>query len=73
MSLIAACKLGISRSMGIMASTPYTNWKGVNPVEDLTAVNYVHGAENNIWCQLFLWFLSIYCNIILNTLLTTST
>ena len=72
-SLMAECKLGMSRSMGIMASTPYTKWKGVKPVDVFTIMCYAHGAENSIWFQLVLWLFTMHCNIVLSTLLIAST
>jgi hypothetical protein len=32
---MASFKYGISHSIEKIASIPYTNWKGVNPMEDL--------------------------------------
>lgn len=70
---MAACKFEILRSMGIMAVTPYTKWKGVKLVDVFIAMWYAHMAEKSICCQLVLLLFTICCNIVLRTFFTNST
>ena len=51
LDLIANCSDLISTSTRSTASDPYTNEKGVAPIEVLTIVRYPHEAYGSLWAQ----------------------
>jgi hypothetical protein len=72
-SVIANIREGILHSIGNIDSTLCTKWKGENTVAILIEVWYAQCAGYNIVCQSDLFWLTVFCKIVLRDLLMAST